>query len=405
MAMDIRSAVCASALLTVVLAGCPKDDKSGGDAPPATNAPPPTTNAAGSPPGANTNVCANPGEVKDKDSAELFPRTTAGYCVDPKGETRAFGANAKLNLDDVCTTGMDGECEVYKSYGLKRHVRFSYIDGSGGPAQVEIALSEFGDMLGAYGMYTKRVVAQDPLDKTAPRVLLAKAQGALGTGRGYVWRGKYLLEMQYNNDKEKPEQLSKSSAKVLTEMGKDIGDRLPGDLKKPRAVEALPGDFLVPNGVELVKQPYGLACGQGALGYYKQVDRRHRIVTLAGEGSPMSVADCMKAIEKKPGAMPIKELKDNEGTLVVLQASADAPKLEFVFARKGDVVYGVGDEEYLLIGKSADDQAKGRVGKDAAIARMKDVLAQADAKKPADAGAPGTKATAVATATAAAPTH
>jgi len=385
-ALVARLSGCMVVGLSLFGSGCSKDEKAGGDAPPptATTPPPSATGSAKS-----ASVCEPGGEVNDPVSADLFPKHTAGYCVDPKGETKAYGDKAKLTMDDVCTTGIDGECEIYKGFGMTRMVRFMYIDGSGGGGNVEVTLSAFKDMLGAYSMYSKRVVAQDPLDKKAPRVLLAKTQGAIGTGRAYVWRGVYFLELQYNNDKESPEALAKASAKVLTEIGKDIGDRLPGDLRKPRAVEALPDDFMIPNGVELLKQPFGVACGNGAVGYYKQVDRRHRILAFAGEGSPQTVEDCAKALAKRPGALPVRDFKEGtEATHVVLQATSEAPKVEFVFARKGDVLYGVGDEEYLLQGKTGDDLTKARYGKDASVQRLKDVITWANSRKPAGSATP-----------------
>ena len=68
-------------------------------------------------------TCASGGgTVSDKVSAGMFARTAGDYCVDPNGETRAYGENAPANLDKVCTELFDGECEVYKSFGLKRVV-------------------------------------------------------------------------------------------------------------------------------------------------------------------------------------------------------------------------------------------------------------------------------------------
>src|SRR6478609_9264144 len=91
-------------------------------------APPPPI--ASSKPGA----CASGGgTVKDSVSSAFFPRTAGDYCVDPNSEARAFGENAPNSLDAVCTELFDGECEVYKSFGLRRVVTLRYIDGKGSP--------------------------------------------------------------------------------------------------------------------------------------------------------------------------------------------------------------------------------------------------------------------------------
>ena len=71
-------------------------------------------------------------------------------------------------MDEVCTTAFDGECEVYKRFGLDRVVVLRYVDGTGAPNSVEVNLSRFTTSDGAYAMFTKRVVADgDPA--RAPR--------------------------------------------------------------------------------------------------------------------------------------------------------------------------------------------------------------------------------------------
>src|SRR5580692_8784186 len=124
-------------LLPTLLAplGCDKDKS---DATPGAAPPPPPASAT-----AMAGACASGGGTDgDATSAPFFPRLVkAGpidYCIDPQSEVRAFGEKAKLTLEDVCTSAVDGECEVYKRYGLKRFVSLRYIDGSGAGGGVEI---------------------------------------------------------------------------------------------------------------------------------------------------------------------------------------------------------------------------------------------------------------------------
>src|SRR5258706_15333084 len=116
-------------------------------------------------------------------------------------------------MDEVCTTAVDGECEVYKRFGLKRFVAFRYVDGEGKGGTVEVYLSQFGDANGGYGMFTKRVIADgDPPHPTAPKPLAgAGGAAAMGAGGGDVWEGADLVELQYINEKEAPDQIAKSS--------------------------------------------------------------------------------------------------------------------------------------------------------------------------------------------------
>ena len=93
------------------IVGCNKDGAStsqGSAPPPIESAPKPGACASGG------------GQVADPASAPFFPRQSAGYCLDPNGETRVFGEGGKLSMDAICTEAFDGECEVYKSFGLKR---------------------------------------------------------------------------------------------------------------------------------------------------------------------------------------------------------------------------------------------------------------------------------------------
>src|SRR5258706_2192325 len=177
-----RTAVLSIVLIGCGLAGCNKDNASATQG----SAPPPIESA--SKPGA----CAGGGgQITDPTSAAFFPRQAAGYCLDPNGETRVFGEGGKLSMDAICTEAFDGECEVYKNFGLKRVVQLRYIDGAGSPGSVEIYLSQFGSSDGAYAMFTKRVIADsDPLE-AAPHKLEAGGAGAVGTGPRHGWEGPY----------------------------------------------------------------------------------------------------------------------------------------------------------------------------------------------------------------------
>src|SRR3954462_9166453 len=221
--------------------GCNKDSSSAQQGSP----PPPPAESAGKP-GA---CAAGGGQLTDPVSAAFFPRTAAGYCIDPNGEARVFGEGGKLSMDSICTVAFDGECEVYKSFGLKRVVQLRYIDGAGSPGSVEIYLSQFASSEGAYSMFTKRVIADsDPLE-AAPKKLEAGGAGALGTGRAYVWKGTYLAEIQYANEQETPPQMKASSSRILVPLSTEIGQKLPGNGALPPAASKLPTEKMVPMGI------------------------------------------------------------------------------------------------------------------------------------------------------------
>jgi hypothetical protein len=297
----------------------------------------------------------------------LFPQAIAGYCIDPEGETRTFGEKAKRDMDAVCTTAFDGECAIYAQYGLKRLVALRYLDGAGGAGSVEVYLSRFGDVAGAYGMFTKRVVADsDPAEPTTPKPLEAGGAGALGTGRAYVWKGSYLAELQYNNEQETPEALTASSAKILTAVSKNIGDRLPGGPEKPAAAERLPKANLVPNGIQFFpKDAPNLGPAAAAVGFYRDGVKRFRMVAVV-RNDAAEATQTLKPICARPGSLPLTALGDET-------CAATMPgqtKSEYVFARRGAMVLGVGDEE-LSQAQGAKEAAATRLLRDEKVSLLK----------------------------------
>jgi hypothetical protein len=385
----MSKALRSSSLLFLVLLGacssCKKDDEVRHEGAP----PPPPSNNSASAPGA----CANGGgALTDPVSASFFPKSAGGYCVDPQGEVRTYGEKGKLSMEQVCTTAFDGECEVYKSFGLKRVVALHYVDGGGKGGSVEINLSQFADEAGAYGMYTMRVVAGDPADPSTPKPLAAGTAGAIGTGRAYVFRGAHLVELQYSNDNESPAELAKSSEAALTAIGKEIGDKLPGPKTLPAAALALPTDKRIPNGI-LAKPKDAMGwkgVGPAAVGFYKDGDRRWRVLSIVKD-DPEQAKDVFKTLKSKPGSLPIANIGDEAAHVVAPQEGegGGGPKIEGLIARKGKAIVGVFDEEYALRSK---DGEKARLTKDDAIARIKPLLESSAASAPSSAPAPSASA-------------
>lgn len=355
--------------LLAASAAC-KDEKKGGDPPPP---PPPTVQAA------KAGACADGGgALSDPISAGFFPESAGGYCVDPNGEVKTYGEKGKLSMDEVCTMAFDGECEVYKRFGLKRVVALHYVDGGGKGGTVEVNLSQFAEPSGAYGMFTLRVVAGDPAEPSTPRPLAAGGAGAIGTGRAYVWRGQHLAELQYVNEDESPSELAKSSDAILKTIAEEIGKRLPGPAELPPSAQILPEEKRIPNGI--VYQPKDIlgfsGIGPAAMGYYKDGDRRWRVMAIVKDDAEKA-KEAFKTIKSKPGSLPIANTGD-EAAHVVVTPTKGGPKVEMLVARKGNVVWAVMDEELVL----SDEKA--RLTKDEAIAKMKPLLekqAPAAAKK------------------------
>jgi hypothetical protein len=330
------------------------------------SAPPPVESAPK--PGA---CSSGGGLVNDPTSAPFFPRQLAGYCLDPNGETRVFGEGGKLSMDAICTEAFDGECEVYKGFHLKRVVQLRYIDGVGSPGSVEIYLSQFASPEGAYAMFTKRVIADSDPVEAAPRKLEAGGAGAIGTGRAYVWKGAYLAEIQYANEQETPSQMKASSERVLGPLGTEIGAKLPGGAELPPAAAKLPRENLVPMGVSfLPKDVLGVdGAGAGATGFYREGEKRYRVLSIVRDDVDQA-KDVLKTFARLRGAAEEKGIGDGAHHIVLQEK--DGTKLEWIVARVGKNVMGVGDEEFVVRpGMSSSEHDKACLSREEKVARLK----------------------------------
>jgi hypothetical protein len=295
-------------------------------------------------------VCAaGGGQDSDPLSAEIVPRLSGGYCLDPHGEPKTYGDQAKLSMDEVCTNAFDGECEVYKRFGVDRVVTVRYVDGSGAPNEVDVSLSRFKTADGAYAMFTKRVVADGDPALATVKPLAAGAAGATSSSNAYVWRGKYLVELTFVTEDPKmtAAEMARANARATGSIAKDMGAKVPGSLDLPAGAAALPQAARLPLGIAY--HPGGPPAlgtsnaGPAAVGYYREGDRRWRDVAIE-RADAEGAKEVLRAIKAKPGAAAVKGAGD-EAVAVTLKESAEQPKVEYVFARKGSLVAGVGDEE------------------------------------------------------------
>lgn len=383
--MTPRGLLLSSLVCIATLVGCDDKDKGkvGGDLPPP-SAPPSAAAAA-------ANACSGGGgALTDAVSAPYFVKQIGTWCVDPQSEVKTYGEKAKFNMDQVCTQEWDGGCEQYKSFGLTRVVQVHYVDGNGKGGTVDVTLTKFKDDNGAYAMFTDRVVGdeRDAVDPSTPRVLQAGAAGAMGTGRAYAWRGQHLLELQYNNENETPDQLAKTSLDVLTKMAKALGEKLPGPMTLPTAAQLLPDANRVANGILFKpKDAFGWkGVGPLAEGFYKDGDKRWRVLSVVRDDVDQA-KDVFKTIKATPGTLPIAGQGDEAAHVVVPTGEkGNGPKIEMLIVRKGAQVWGIADEEFALRGSA--DQAKARVTKEDAVAKIKPLLTSAGAPSGSGSAAP-----------------
>ncbi len=330
---------------------CCKDDPKPQGTPP----PPPAPSTA------TADLCAQGGgSLGDPSLAPFFPKTIGAYCIDPAFDPKSYGEHGKLSMKALCETALDGGCEEYMKAGVTRAVIFHYVQAKG-QSSVEVLVSQFPNH-SAFGLFTTRLVGDlDPADPMMMRPIDGVVMGAMGTGKAYLWRGTYFVELTYTNDQETPQQLTKSSATTLTALSIEISSKLPDKPDIPASAKALPETERLPLGLlYYTKDTLGVAgLGAGAAGFYRTATSRWRAIAIVKEDAEQA-KDAMKTLSKKPGALPVSNLGD-EAVQVVLAQRPESPKVEYVFARKGATVFGVSDEELDPTHKSSKDDKVSKV--------------------------------------------
>lgn len=347
--------------------GCESRGSHGAPPPP----PPPVSPSAVA---ARADVC-NSGGGQDTDavSAPFVPRIAGGYCLDPQGEPKTYGDRGKFSMDEVCTTAFDGECDVYKRFGLDRLVLLRYVDGTGAPNSVELSLSRFTTVDGAYAMFTKRVVADSDPVRASVKPLATGGAAAIGSSNAYVWHGAYLAELTYISEDPRmtPAMISAANASSTAVVAREIAAKLPGAVDLPASAAALPTASRIPLGIAYYpKDALGIAgIGPTAVGYYKDGDKRWRSVALV-RADVDGAKEAMRAFKLKGGGASVKGVGD-DAVVAMIQEASDGPRTPYVIGRKGSLVVAIGDEEFAKGPEPGSDaQPAAKLSKDEKIAKL-----------------------------------
>jgi hypothetical protein len=227
-------------------------------------------------------------------------------------------------------------------------------------------------------MFTKRVVADGDPAKATVKPLQAGGAGATSSSNAYVWRGQYLVELTFVTEDAKmtPAAMARANDQSTGAIAKDIGGRLPGAAEPPGPASALPTAERLPLGISYVpRDALGLKqIGPLAIGFYRDGDKRWRAIAISREGHEPADVDrareVFRAFKLKPGSSPMKGLGD-EAVQVVVQEAPERAKAEYIVARRGALVAGIGDEELVLDPTTpADKQAPLRLTRDEKMARL-----------------------------------
>lgn len=319
-------------------------------------------------------VPVNACEGVDRAPVIGLPARVGKFCVDPNADVRTYGAIGSSPLDGVCVELFNGECEVYKSYGLEGVKTLRYVEGGGGSVVVNVVVSSFRRSTGAYGFFTRRILGDGLPSQVTVAPLDVKGRAVAGVGTVVVWRGKDVVELTYVSEVATPEEVETQSPKILHPMARAVAEELVGDVEPERAVrflEALTADKL---GVSvLVEGLLGVSgTGPGAIGYFSKGATAHRIAIA--ERRDKAGADDLLGLLRRSGSG--RKLKGSDVIELRLTREGAAPETWYL-RRNDDTVLAVGplDEPEAAPETStpSDRKAEQAAWKDFAIRRLMEI--------------------------------
>ncbi len=145
-----------------------------------------------------------------------------------------------------------------------------------------------------------------------------------------------------------------------------MGAQIPGDAVAAPAAATL-HRRAPPFGVRFsTKDLLGVdGVGAGAFGYYKDGAKRWRVASVLRADADQA-KDVLSTLAKLPGATREKYI--GEGAVRLMRKDGESLPVEWIFARAGKAVLGVGDEPRVLRGgQTADEHAKVTLTKDEKI--------------------------------------
>jgi len=325
--------------------GCKSD-------PPQRREPPPAA------PAALGGACAQADSApRDPVARPLLPVRSGTFCLDPQGGEKAYGEDADKPFDRACDELLDGECEVYRSFGALRTMEARYIDDGGSPATLVVHLTKFNTSEGAYAMFTLRVVGDgDPAGEAAPKPIEASFAAAVGVNNAYVVRGPFLAEIVFTDESAGSVAALRDAAdRLVVPLAREVGAKLTGDTAPPPAAARLPTAARLPLGVRYhTRDMFGIpGAGPGAAGYYREGEKRYRVIALLRPDADQA-KDLVATFARQPGASREKAPYDGFVRIVV-QAPGEVPA-EWVLGRARGIVLGVGDEVRVVRDTMTNDE-------------------------------------------------
>jgi hypothetical protein len=242
----------------------------------------------------------------------------------------------------VCVELFNGECELYKSYGLEGVKTLRYVADDGRRVSVNLVASLFVRSSGAFGFFTRRVLGENlPSQITVKPLAEVEGRAAKGVGIVYLWRGKQVVELVYVSEDETPEEIELHSDDVLVPLASAISKGLVGATTPQREATLLETFGADEQGVLIQRSVLNVpGSGFGALGYFSEAVTPHRMF-VAARHDETGVKDLLRLLQRAGG---YKKLKGTNVSVLRMTAEGRPPETWYV-QRQGELLLGVGPLE------------------------------------------------------------
>lgn len=264
---------------------------------------------------------------------------TNGYCIDAAVDVRRYGIGAPSPLSSVCVELFNGECELYKSYGLEGVKTLQYVAADGSDAQVNVVVSRFRRSAGAFGFYTHRILGDGPPSHVTMESLEVEGRAAFGVGMSVLWRGKQVIEATYIREDATPQEIEEQSPDVLHPMMQVFSSKMTGATEPERSVRLLEIPELDHLGVRAYNDGllHLVGTGPGIVGHFSTPPHPHRVL-IAERRDEQGSKDLLRLFRRSGVS---KKLKGRD--IIRLRHTEDGKSPEtWYFRRHNKMTIGVG---------------------------------------------------------------
>ena len=255
----------------------------------------------------------------------------------PHPEVRGWRAAAegpRIYGADELYTYMDGQCDSYLEYGVRKLAVLDYHPVTGGPSRtVQIELYDMGTPAGAFGRWSRLAVeGGDPAEMAARFIEVGAGGIASGTDLAF-WKGQHLGKLTFLDESPDAteESLRAAAREVLLPIARVLVERLPGDASPLPEVGRLPtAGLLAHSHVRYGRATLGLEALAGGLCAEYAVD---------GKRMRLFVIERPTAEELQPGLDALRARLTGTAVVAGLGETAergtDPDRGDLLVARKG----------------------------------------------------------------------